>query len=438
MAFGNKTQRITEQSEEINRLQGVVDGLTVRLADEAAISDLATRIREELQDYERSPVLPDQALELARFAITQSEKARLTEEEASRLQDREYERHASVFRAEEGPGITEALNEQFGRDGTYEAIRARAEQDTKIRLGDEAIERQKQKVLDELSAPEVQAEMRAEAEAEVAASAEIQRFRKTTRTQREDEIRTATVRKVKEDITKEEEAREDEIRANVAEQYKSSQDAKAFRARKRQGLESEWSEKAIDEVAKQISDEELLDLLQARATRAREKIIREEKAADILKQFESTGVSTATLEEGSRLDVYLGAVVTNDIERQTKDTWGHTRRTTEQERVLKYQRKLTLSCQGDSRFVVDGDTLLQSHSAYELDNAIPRGTIITLGRKVTENGDERLEPLVVADVPLYYDDDTSTPHIVDAKLPIANIHLDGVSARAVDRQEQVH
>jgi hypothetical protein len=95
---------------------------------------------------------------------------------------------------------------------------------------------------------------------------------------------------------------------------------------------------------------------------------------------------------------------------------------------------------GGGRFSVEDDSLhtaTGAKSEYIRRDAIERGTVIVIGRKTSDAGAESLEPRVKADVPLYFDDDTSTPSITAAAYPVANVVVDGISARNIEHIEMV-
>ncbi len=425
MAWNRKYHAIEALTAERDGLQQQVADLSAALDAERAVGEVADLARTEVESEAFQINVREDALSLASVAVVAAERRRLTEELSERLQDEEADRLAAEFRQTEGPKIKTTLTELFESDGTFDRIRDDAEAAVRADLQSEVLTDMKAEVLGELSKPEVQESIKERLREQIAASDEIEAYRDSVRRNNEDRWIDEVEQQVKDEVDTEERAREQAFKTTYAEQFRASDYVTRRRDTLRRDLEGEWTSATEEDVLGQIDDEVLSELARKRAAILTEQAEVEVAAMGLLKKFESTGLDTSEITEGSTLSIFMGDVkMFNTTE---KDRYGYDTEVTK--KGIECKRQLDLTALGDGKFVVDGDSLLDSDDEYRRNDALHRGTVIMIGRKVRENGEAELGPKVVADVPLYFAEDTEAKTLIDSLLPVANITLNGVKAR---------
>lgn len=154
-------------------------------------------------------------------------------------------------------------------------------------------------------------------------------------------------------------------------------------------------------------------------------------------EFEGLGIDISKLKENTKVAIFLGTVGSVKATETYKDAWNESKTRQVNATGVICKRKLTLLALGDGRFLTKGDTLLDSASVYDEHSAIPVSTKVVLGHKIHDNGQEILEQRLAADDTLYYDDDTTDTKIASTYLPIADVTINGISARGIQHVEMV-
>lgn len=436
MAFG-KQAIIDEQAAELDSLRRANVHLQQQVADARFVGRVAMRVEAELSSPDVERAVGEEAEAVACIAVFEQERADMVQDLSARLQREKYDHYAAQFRSTEGVNIKPELDELFKTDGTYEAMRKKAEADVRTELQDEVLTEAKATCETELRTPEAIAELKAALREELKDSSELRHHRSQTRDILEAEWRAEALEMARQAITDEEKAREEEFKEQYAEDYKDGRYGQNHRQTVRNELEEKWRQSTIEEVAAAIKDEELQALLGARAEAEKAKLAKESKHQEILQNFEAGGIDVSDLEENSKVTIYLGEM--NRVKQTEKFVnqrgYDDSREVTVP--VVDCQRKLVLTALAEGRFLVSSDSLLDASSPYARQHAIERGTVIVIGRKIKENKGETLDKIISADMPLYYDDDTSTPEFESTLLPVANVKIDGVSARKFDEVRMI-
>jgi hypothetical protein len=417
-------------------LQSERDGLRAQISASEGVTRIALN---ELADPARVGLIEGEAEKIAVVAVVTEETERLKEVLSGRIKTVEGPKIAARVRAEKGPGIKRSLIEQFKDDGTFDGLRADAEQTLYADLESGVLADKKQKIEEELSDPEHRAKVEADIRERLSGSRDLEQFRADVRRRNEEAWTPDVEAEIREEIEGGEAAREPDFKSQKKDEIRGSQRAKTTRDEIRRSHEKTWGEALDEEVASEIGDEELAKLLEAKAELACERLAKEVAAEKLLSAFEGRGLETSGIQENARLEVFLGHIKTyNDIPEEYKDRWDDAQTRNSTGPGVECYRKLTLTSLGDGRFIVDGDSLDEDGvNEYIREHALERGSVIVIGRKISENSEVELERRVAADAILYLDDDTSTPHITNAMYPIANIKVDGVSARDVRKVELV-
>lgn len=415
-------------------LEGTVCEQASQLATARTVGHIATAVEAELATPDMKATIEEDALGIATVAVITQERERLTTQLSASIRGERYDEIAAEFRIGQGAKILEGLRALFEADGTFDRIRESAQTDVRAALQGELMKLARADEEARLQLPDVRAAISAQLVEKIAASDELAEYRDRVRRESEERWAEEARQEVITAVEREEAGREEAFKADFASGYLASDRMVRYRDEKRRQHETEWIDATAERVAEQIDDEELRLLLTSKAELIEETMRREQAAAHLLQRFTGKGVDTLTIDEGVRMELFLGKIKPYTVQGKNDR---YDRPTTVEKPGVECQRKLTLIALGEGRFLVDDDSLLHAASEYVRDDTLKRGTVIVVGRRISDNGDATLSKVIAADVPLYYDDDTEVPDITDARYPVANIMLDGVSAREVAHVEMV-
>ncbi len=430
MAWNHKKQEIQALTEANEIVQQ-------RAEDAESLIESARGIEAdviaELKDLREVGILEEEARILARIAIEGAERERLSKELSEKIKHDEYDRHAADVRINEGAKIVTQLHELFGADGTFDEIRERAEHDVRVEIQAEVMESERISATASIDTKENREKFKAEIAEEVQSSEELSDFREKKRRELEEGWRGEATESAKAEISEEEAERKDKFIAEYRETFKTSAEGDKARDSARKKYEKKWKDASVEQIATELEDQELLSILHTRAQQEKAILEREIISKKLTEVFEGPGLDSSKLEASQELIIYLGTTEVTTVKQEREDRWGNKEKYDVEKLALNCKRKLTLTARGEGKFVVDGDSLLDATSPYDRSFALHRGTVIVPGRKLSENGDGYLDPHLAADVPMYYDDDISTPEtITDCLLPVANISVNGIHARQID------
>jgi hypothetical protein len=433
MAFVDRDELERLRAVDAQHDQLVADNerLQHRLAVREPVGRVAVEVEEQLEAADNQAYVGAEAQRMAQIAVFNAERSTMIEEQASELQRTHYDEYAAQLRETEGPAVRQRLDEQFKTDGTYTRIETDARRDVTAQIRTTLLEEKRAEVDAEVATDEERARITAQLRGEVETSDEIMDYRQQVRRDREDVWAADVKAAVQQEVEAEEAAREDTFKAEYGQRVRTSDATERQRQAIRRDLEKKWRDATDQEIVDAVEDEELKTLLETRAEQVREKLRRETIVHELLSNFEGLGIDTEKIEENMKLVVLLGKVGQVKVKEKYKDSWDNTQTRDIEATGVHCARKITFVSLGDGRFIVDGDSLHDSSSVYERNDAIPLGTVVVLGRKVQENGSQKLDHHVAADVPFFYDDDTTTPNIIDSQLCIADVRVNGTSARSL-------
>ncbi len=427
--------------DKLRQFEAEVVELRRRLDLEAAVGRVAAHAREQVTEYEEGGALLSEAESMARMAVAEQARVELREDLTIGLIEERREEVSAQVRTEEGPGLRRELHSLFETDGTYDRVEEGVRSDLRRSIHDELVEERREQIRKELDTPEEREKFAIRMRPEIMTAPDMQDFRDGLRQELETGWRSEAEADAQRAIESEERSREAAFKEEYATAYREGRSGKQYQASIRESLEREWRDKTIEEVNEQLRDEELSKILKLRRDHELEKVRRETLAKELVGRFEGRGIDTSDIEEGSEIKLYLGKAGISEVtKRQIKDSYYKTYEdVTVQIEGVYYRRILTLTSMGDGHFIMVKDTLSASSSPYEHEYAIPEGTVVALGRVVNHNGERKMEHRIAADVTLHYDDDTSTPEeFIDTFAPVANIEIDGVSARPLEFVEKLN
>lgn len=410
--------QLAEVSEEVLVLRGaarVVPSLAARIQgfyNDGNIIEAATHLASEVIAAEQEPV------------VTAELRDRILTDRGDSLRAR--------FRLERSPLIRERLKEEMENDGTFERTDQEVEDEMTGEVYSQLVAERKAASREELETPEAKTAFMERIRTEVAESDELATYREELRAELETEWREEANNAAKRQIREAVEGEEEEYKERAKKDYLESYSGRNLRSSLEEKLRRKWGEEAIETVASELEDELLQAILTERARLAKVKIERENKATRLLGEFTGKGLDTSTVEAGSLLEVLLGNTQTVIVTERKPNNYGYEQDQTVNKRQLTCARQLILTSQGNGRFIVNSDSLQDSSSLYEREHGLKPGMVITVGRQVSEDGQQALDPHLAADVPFFYDDDMRDPEHHTGYYPVANIKLDGIAARQFD------
>ncbi len=432
MAFGRNQEIIDEQAAQIAALTQANAELARQLEDNQSVGRIALLAEQELAAASTESAIQEQAESLALVAITAAEKKRLTTELSDEIVKTRYEEKAAGVRLEEGPGIRAGLMELFEANGTFDRIDSAARTDATAAIQTEVLDEARAQAEAKYEDPEEAAILKAKIAEKLAVNGDVDAIELEQRARLEEkweaEVRDSETARVIAEI----EATKPDYVAKRTTELRETKKMKDLATRTRSQLEETWAGATATAVAEAIGDEQLKELLRKKAEMERAKIEGELKSQELLRAFEGTGIDIASIPEGAEVKIYLGDYKDFKMKERIQ---GYDKEVVK--RGVSLRRNLTLCAKGDGRFTVDYDSLLDSDNAYVRQSGIHKGTTIWVGRKVTENHVPTLEQKLKAGVALYIDEDVSDSTIRDELYPIANVKINGVSARTVDHIERV-
>lgn len=488
MRKGEIQARNTELERDNAALQQQVEELRRQLEIAELSGTVAGAATVEIDRLIEDGVIDNEALSQATANVVQDERNRLVRQERNRLEANARDEIVERVRETEGPEIRERIQRELKQDGTITQLEREARGQVEDELRPGVLEEARTKVDEAYADPAMRAEIRAEITTEVDGSDEIARLRDTKRAAIEDEERDSVVaeleagvdaefddpevrarirdelrealrdsddlrdyrdsllrqrraelrdpveEELRADIARSIIADEPAIRARLRQQLEASDDIAEYRRTKIAQFEREVRNMTDDEIRAEIDDQELETLVRKRADAMKEELRREQVARELNDAFtRGDGIDVREIEKDTTVEIYLGEVEDlGEYEFTEPNPNGNGDRRVNRSSAF-YRRKLTLSSLGNGKFVVNGDSFFsQNVDRHEANARILSGTIIAIGRQEKDGQEISLAPALFADVPLWYDVDTTDDKIKCALYPVQDVVISGVSARGLE------
>jgi hypothetical protein len=433
MLTGQDKENYLALQRDVATLQAERDALESEAQRLRVANRLVPLLEAQLQQITGTPDFDADVEQKAVGVVAIQRREQLEDETAEDLVRTRGDEVYARLKERDGPALRTQLHERFGRDGTYDAAEQRVRADFDKEVRNELIAEKEQEVRAELDTPEGKAAYKEGILPEVLESDEMDRVRRVIREELERGWRGEAVEEAKELIHAQEEARQGDFMARERETYLGSWEGRELRERIRGGLEREWRDKSREEIAEALQDEELQRLLNERAERAKQELEKKNRAEKLLADFEGAGLDVTTISTGSRLVVYLGSYGTKDIREEARYGGYETK----PKLTVTCLRKLELVARGEGKFKLLTDSLHDSDNPWVKESALDTGTVLTIGDFVSEDGTVSMHHTITADAPFCYDTDSSDPEFTATPVRVANIAVDGVSARKVEVTEYV-
>ncbi len=302
----------------------------------------------------------------------------------------------------------------------------------RVKIADDLLRQAREKIEAELGTPEAKATFIEDERSRLEASEELKRHKEEKRVVLEEGWRDEAYQAAIQDIDDEEMARKDEFIAVYKTDELASEDMRRRRAKVRNKYESEWAKATAEEVAAQVDSEELQAVLEELTNEMIEAKTKEVAARELLTDFTAQGIDTSKVEVGRKLVVYLGTKGSTEVPETYTDGYGYSKVRNVTKPAIYFVRKLSLTSRGEGHFIVDGDSLGDDPSMYVKDDALRRGTIIQIGRKIEENGKSTLDGHLAEGVPFYYDADSNDDKMTDGHYDVADVVVDTISALGIE------
>ena len=429
--------------EELDQLDNEMNALRERVERFEKVGGFASRLLEGLAMYESAASTEDEALAMATVVIEGEEKERIRRQLAERIIERRRGELAHEYAAKNGTAIMKEIKELFETDGTYDSLASEVEEEIRAQLTKDVIAEKKAEIEAALRAnmTGIQEEMGAE----YMRGDEANLYRLNKRGELEAEWKEQVGANVLEQITQEELDRKADFMAQYREKVLANE---GWMTKKRDEIrtkfETEWKDLTVDEIVARINDEELTALVEKNKAAELEKARALDRGRELAEEFMRSGIDPTKLQSGDQLYVYLGSfsIEVREENKSARDRYGDMRTTAVKvnKKVVTYARKLELTARGDGVFVVDKDSLSDSRSPYEVQSALAQGSMIEVGRRLINGHDDGFEPRLAADVNLIVvkenlEDKTVHAPIIDTLLPVADVRINGASARATELYE---
>lgn len=442
MAFG---------SEERERLQAQVQDLTAALtterrtnalqqdtleANRQTIDDQRSQIRRleaatrvnsaalrALQEAEDSNETVISAEELAIDILTKRYIAEATGVQTDKLLTEREREFRSSINGQRIDAIRAELDETFLKDGTYDKLRKKVELDIRDELSADLVAAKEAEIRAELADPDTHDRMVAEQRAKLEQSGEFDRLRETAQSAAHATWREEAISKAKEAIAADIGVSKDAFVAQFVKTWRESEEGRRTERAAKESAQKKWREATALEVAQELRDTAVLELLSEKNERTQAELARERFYEESLADFFRGGIDVQSIGKGTTVVLRLGEI------KNVAETNGYGTKTGKMFKNVDCKREITLTAIGEGRFMVNGDTLQDSDNMYEQDAAIPVGEVIHIGRKKMDRKIVTLDEFIAEQVPLFYDDDTTNDNIIDAKLEVVDIGLDGKFAQ---------
>lgn len=385
------------------------------------ITDIASRA---LTEAEQSGEVQISAEDAAMGVV----KKRFVDQASGVIANQIIDERSDVIRAQHTPEWIEEMKErvrqQYESDGTFETIEKDVTAEAVRTIAEELRAEYRESVVHENDNPEKREEIKRKAGELLEQEGYRRSLEAELHRQWSEEAREATRDEIEQNVR----ATEADFKERWKKQWRESADGQYHEQTRRRHYEQIWAGKSREEVASQVDDEVLNELLKERANREKQALEKEAFYDEYLADFTGSGIDVDKIPEGATVTLLLG-----NVEAQVeKDYYGNIK---SRKNAINLKRRIKLTSLGDGRFRVESDSMSESNSPHEKEEvARTAGEVIYIGRKSvdkTTNGHDEpiLEHTLRSDVPLWIDDDKKDPKITPAYYPLANILINGISAR---------
>lgn len=420
---------LAETSEELERtreserrLLGVADSdagtirdLRKELADNQIANHIAAYTLDVLAKMEEAGEIDFGAEATAREVVTQRTIDQATASVTNELIDTEYARLAAEIDPATIDTIRKQLTDRMTHDGTFEGLKKEVAQDTRKKLIEELLAEARVEAEAALTAPEAKTELWTEVQADETYMQEVAKIvaqaRKAALQAQRDEFKASAPELARQEV----ETGHDAALAAFMKEWAGTYEGSDKIAKLKRKLEKRVAEEAEAEILAATENATLKELYAKREAQ----LARDLEAEVLLADFTDGGIDTTTIQAGSRLELILG-----DTE-QKDDTYydpgyGNRRGTIG---IIREKRRLNLTAEGNGKFIMNYDSLADSNSVYERNDAIAVGTVLQLGRQQIELEAITLDDRIVYGVPIFYDTDATDTTITSTELKVRAVKL---------------
>lgn len=433
--FGNYTP------EEYSALQAQNDSLTAELATarrdlNAATFTYGEQVRElgEIGQYALAALTAAESSGEVQISAVETAKARVAEkligEKRNGIVAHLLATRSEEFADEFGPDWTaqerSRLDEMFKTDGTYENLRAKAETDARTEVEADLLATARAAALARHDTPEA----RAQFEADLEKDSDFLRQKAEVTGEVTDNLhaqwRAAVMGGMPARIEAELAEQEPKIRKQAEQDWRESYEGEQYVRQAEKRAERKAADMVLAELASLVDEPLLKEHVMQRVQAIAEEQTDAEMQKGMLEDFLHGSLDSTKIPKDTKVSLYLGEV--RNVKTRKADLYYPERI----EPQVHCTRKIELIARGEGKFMTIHDSLSDSDISYVQKDAVERGAVIVIGRKVVDksNGTQGMEQYLSTGMELYYDDDTTTENVVAAGANIVDLSLNGKRARA--------
>lgn len=435
-------------NDDLNRLR-IESSRAEELADELRILRTGSEVVEQAMGLVRKWEEEGELPEMARAAAEISLGATLREERVSQLKSQILEDDGELMRtkllAEHGSEWYAQAREALKQSGELDRIRDEANRAAKGSIYEKVLADCTQEISAELKTEEAKERIMAEVRADIQNDGTAASMREQLEEKERERLRAIAEQQLLAEITDGLAAKEKlEIEAIVSKlRGKPTQEIIQFEKKKAKEHRDRWAKMALEEVLRNVDDEVSRSTLQeriAQITKEVEMADKEARQKELCEQFEGSGIDLDSIPEGEKVTLSIGKY--SDEAVIETDRYGKTIRTG---KAITVNRIIMTISLGGGRFKVISDTLADTsvnNNQYIQDtlrsNSLSPDLVVTFNNASSENGETTYSHLVTADSALYYDDDTTNDDVQYMHGNLAQIEINGLKARIVEKYEKTY
>lgn len=429
-------EQIAQLTATNENLTGINRDLNIRIGEleqrERTVGGIATQAEAALEAAEKSGDIMISAEQEALAAL----KKQLIDQKREPLREsilaEKGEELTTLYGPEWTTELRGQLGKQFAQDGTYRDLERSIKAAAIKAVTDELLADKKAAIEEDLASPEGKTAIEASAREKAANSETIAEYEKTRRAELEAACKEAALTEAKQGIDAEIEAGAPALTQKFREDWLNSPVGHNYRKTKRKDAEAQLKNLTLEELARQVGDEELLAVATELAAAKKEEAVESLRSKEFIEAFMNGGIDTTTIPAETLVTLQLGVI--GRANNPKYDQWQVERGYSNEPKTvkaLKIARELFLLSRGDGTFLVQKDSLMDSTDEYVRDSAIAN-TVIIIGRQVKDNTAKavKIEQRLSQGSVLFFDDDTSTPNIQSARYPVVNIKIGDQEALA--------
>lgn len=317
------------------------------------------------------------------------------------------------------------LDDMFKTDGTYESLRAKSETDARTEVEEDLLATARAAAQAGHDTPEARAQFEAELENDTDFLCKRAAVTAQVANDLHAQWRTEAIEAMPARVEAELAEQEPEIKRQAELDWRNSHEGRYYIRSAKERAARAATEMILTDLAGLVDDPLLREQVMLRVQAIAEEQKHTEEQNTMLEDFLNGSLDSAKIPKDTKVSLYLGEV--RSAKTKKVDAYYNERA----EPQIHCVRKIELIARGEGKFMTIHDSLADSDISYVQKDAIERGAVIVIGRRVVDksNGTQGMEQYLSAGVELYYDDDTTNDNVVAAGANVIDLSLNGKRAR---------